>query len=87
MRKVLIVLVAVAFAAVFVSTAYAGTITLGSFGNQGPALAGVDNSALGYVGFTATPPVIGGTGSGVGLVRSLTTDGCAQNNEDRQPRC
>jgi hypothetical protein len=64
MRKVLIVLVAVAFAAVFVSTAYAGTITLGSFGNQGPALAGVDNSALGYVGFTATPPVIGGTGSG-----------------------
>jgi hypothetical protein len=64
MKKVLVILVAVALAAGFVSTAYAGTITLGSFGNQGPALAGVDNSALGYVGFTAAPPLPGAIGSG-----------------------
>jgi hypothetical protein len=72
MKRVLILLVAVAFAAVFVSAASAGTITLGSYGNQDPALSGVDNGALGYLGYSATPPSTP-AGVGTGNTYNLTT--------------
>jgi hypothetical protein len=72
MKRVLIILAAVAFAAVFVSAASAGTITLGSYGNQDPALSGVDNSALGYLGYSAAPPSIS-AGIGTGNTYNLTT--------------
>jgi len=63
MKKVLIVLVAVAFAAVFVSAASAGTITLGSYGT-GESSLGADNGALAFLGFNASTPITVGTGSG-----------------------
>lgn len=63
MKKVLILLVAVAFAAVFVSAAGASPITLGSYGT-GEASNGVNNSALAYLGYDASTPVIAGIRSG-----------------------
>jgi hypothetical protein len=72
MKRAFILLVAAAFGAVCVSAAYAGTITLGSYGNQGPALGGVDNSALGYLGYFATPPS-NPAGVGTGNSYNLTS--------------
>jgi hypothetical protein len=63
MKKVLIVLVAVAFAASCVSAAHAGTIKLASYGNQGPALLGADNSALGFLGYDPSTPIVTGLGN------------------------
>ena len=63
MRRISFVLVAMAFAAGFVSVAYAGTITLGSYGT-GESANGAGNSALAYLGYDLTTPITAGLGSG-----------------------
>jgi hypothetical protein len=72
MKRVFTLLVAAAFGAVFASAAYAGTVTLGSYGNQNPAPGGVDNSALGYLGYQSSPPN-NPAGVGTGNTYNLTT--------------
>ncbi len=58
MKAITILILVVAFG----SMAFAGTITLGSFGT-GTAV-GVDNTALAYLGYNPTTPITSGLGAG-----------------------
>ena len=64
MKRAIALLIAVAFAAGFASLAYADTVTLVSYGtNPGNPPAGVNNSAVAFLGYDPTTPITVGVGS------------------------